>query len=276
MTASRDAEIWAGLERRLAGVEAFVHPAPPWPGAAPEALARRGPAMGPTLLGRERQMPARRRWLQPGLVAAGLVVALVGIALLAGPAARFGTEPSPSPTASPSTFTPEPTLPPDTTIFRSDAFGYSIEYPFAWSAIDEPFGPGSPGVVEIATASNAVFVSVGTATQGPPDLCSGCGRLSSTDLEALGDEVADTLIRTRTGGPYSRRNVAISASAATLDGRPAREVKVVFPDEHGTTAYALVAADGPRRVVISIVPDFPTEPSESVFRAIVDGFRFEP
>jgi hypothetical protein len=279
MSTIRDDEIWAGVRTRMAGVEAFVHPAPPWTGARRDAVLRRGPAMGPTLVGRERWRERRRMSPAPTVMAIAAVIALlVGVALLVQPSDRFGVEPSPSLSASPSptASAPEITLPPETTTYRSAPFGYSIDYPFAWSVIEEPFGAGSPGVVELFKSTAGTYVSVGTATDGPPDLCTGCGRLESKDLAALGEEVVDTLVRTRTGGPYTRKDVAVSATSATLDGRPARRIEVVFPDQHGTTEYVLVAADGPRRIVIAIVPDFPDEPDEAQFETVVSGFRFVP
>lgn len=100
----RDERLWAGLVARLQGVEAHINEPPPWRGVEPASSRPEGVALGPTLVGRPRDVsprPSSRRPLALG--GAALAAALVVVALIAGPISRdrFGASPGSSPASTP-------------------------------------------------------------------------------------------------------------------------------------------------------------------------------
>lgn len=85
-----DAAVWADLERRLSGVEAFIPDAPPWDPSTATGLSgkvRLGPA-----LRRSADIRPRRSPLVLVFAVIGLILALIAGALVIG---RFTSEPSP-------------------------------------------------------------------------------------------------------------------------------------------------------------------------------------
>ena len=168
MTPEQSAQIWNGLEARLAGVETFLGEAPPWapPAEDRDAVLRpiartSGVRVGPAVGRRERL--ARPSSAVIGLAAAIVLAVVVGTALvrpsLVGPGAT--QSPSVSP-ISPSPISPSPaspassestagdfgTPPPTYTAFVNPAYAWSASYNADWSVFDEPFPDGPHGVTQ--------------------------------------------------------------------------------------------------------------------------------
>jgi len=195
--------------------------------------------------------------------------AAVATPVASAPASAAAASPTDAPTDLP---TEEiPSLPPET--YTSPTYGFSFQHPAGWTAIEDPFGSAGTGITQFSVPGGSVFVSIGTATQGPPIPCTDCGRFKSKTASALAREVADRLLALRTGGPYTRATVPLTTRQGRVGDLPGVVAAQTYPDVHGNVEYVATAFSGRRPIVIAFVPDIRPDDEEQVFNDLIASFR---
>ncbi|HUP55598.1 MAG TPA: hypothetical protein VM408_08840 [Methylomirabilota bacterium] len=294
MTPEQSAQIWDGLEARLAGVETFVHDAPPWAPPADErstdTVVRPVALTGNVRAGRAIQHRDRASRVAPAVaIAAAIVVAVLGIAVIRPPLGGPGATPSPSvapsPSASPSA-SPSPTAegggdfgtaPPAYTTFVNPAYGWSVSYDEGWSVVDDPFLAGPRGVTQfVPWNAGELFVLVGAADAGAPKPCSGCGTFTSRTVDDLAVEVLEFL-RLDKLNPSAVSDLARTIAPDRLDGEDARYGYQTYPpDGHDFPSrdFVFVAMHDDRQYVIVLTPNIPRGDELDWFPRFAHDFRF--